>query len=407
MKILFLTIGELSKLEENAMYPDLLRYFRDQGNSVTVICSQERRHKQPTVRRIEQGIEVLRVRTGNITKTNLFEKGISTLLIGLQFIRAINRYFKNVKFDLFLYSTPPITIVNTIKYLKKRNNALAYLMLKDIFPQNALDIGILKTNGWKGIITRYFNTKEKRLYRISDCIGCMSEANAKFLRINHPYLEDKRIEICPNTIDPSADNMLDKGFLRDLIGLPRDKIIFICGGNFGKPQGVDFILAVLKRNEGKADRQFIISGGGTEFDRLQKYAKDENMDHVTIMENLKKDEYSRLLDASNVGLVFLDHRFTIPNFPSRIIDYMNHSLPILAATDQTSDLGAIITENGFGWWCESDDVEAYQRILDQICEEPLVINEMSQISKEFLRNHYITEIAYNKVISAYKSRSMK
>ncbi|MFP3361427.1 glycosyltransferase WbuB, partial [Planococcus sp. SIMBA_143] len=80
-----------------------------------------------------------------------------------QFKKAIEKFFGNVNFDLVLYSTPPITIANTVSYLKERDNCFSYLMLKDIFPQNALDIGILKETGLKGIMTKYFFMKEKKL----------------------------------------------------------------------------------------------------------------------------------------------------------------------------------------------------------------------------------------------------
>src|SRR5690554_2271566 len=144
MNIVFLSIGGLHDLNENIVYPDLLRFFRDKGHSVYVVCQRERRSGLQTEMNIEHGMKVLRVKTGNITKTGLIEKEISTFLIGWQFKKAIKEYFGDVKFDLILYSTPPITITKTVAFLKKRDRATAYLMLKDIFPQNACDIGLLK-----------------------------------------------------------------------------------------------------------------------------------------------------------------------------------------------------------------------------------------------------------------------
>lgn len=404
MNILFLSIGELSNLDENSMYPDLLRYFREKGHRVSIICPRERRYGLPTEKRKEQGIEILRVKTGNITKTNLLEKGITTLMIGMQFKRAINKFYQGIKFDLILYSTPPITLVNTVQYLKERDNAFTYLLLKDIFPQNALDLGILKKNGWKGIITRYFLTKEKKLYLQSEVIGCMSEANIKFLKANHSYLYNKRIEVCPNTINSSPNLLIDRISLIDKFKLPKDKLIFVCGGNFGKPQDVDFILDVIKKNEGTRDRHFVMCGSGTDFYKIKKYSQNRNANHITVIDSLKKEEFHQLLDVSDVGLLFLDHRFTIPNFPSRLLDYMNHSMPVLAATDRCTDIGKTITSNGFGWWCESKDVNAYSRILDEICKNPMVIDEMRKNSKLVLINNYDTRIAYEKIIKAYQLR---
>ena len=62
-----------------------------------------------------------------------------------------------------MYSTPPITFCRAVDYVKKRDNAQTYLLLKDIFPQNAVDIGMMSKQGIKGILYKFFREKEKRL----------------------------------------------------------------------------------------------------------------------------------------------------------------------------------------------------------------------------------------------------
>ena len=62
----------------------------------------------------ECGSRLLKVWTTNIQKTNVVEKVISTLIIESLFLKAINKYFKEEKFDFILYSTPPITFTRLI-----------------------------------------------------------------------------------------------------------------------------------------------------------------------------------------------------------------------------------------------------------------------------------------------------
>jgi glycosyltransferase involved in cell wall biosynthesis len=278
-------------------------------------------------------------------------------------------------------------------------------MLKDIFPQNALDIGMLKKSGWKGIVTKYFFAKEKKLYLLSDYIGCMSEANVEFLKKNNSYLDEERIEVCPNTINPSKITNIDKRLLRDKFKLSQEKLIFVYGGNFGKPQGVDYIIKILYNNVGKANCHFVMCGSGTEFYKIKDYAKNTDGNQVTVIDGLRKEEYDQLLDACDVGLLFLDHRFTIPNFPSRLLDYMNHSMPVLAATDRNTDVGKVILNGGFGWWCESNDVQKYENILDEVCSNPQVIKDKGILSRKYLEEYYDTQIAYERIINAYKKRN--
>jgi len=400
--MIFLSIGELSNLEDNSVYPDLLRCFRDNGHMVHVVCQHERRSGLSTDLKIEHGIKVLRVETGNITKTNFIEKGISILLIGYQFREAIKKYFSDTKFDLILYSTPPITIESTVLYLKKRDKAFSYLMLKDIFPQNALDIGLLKTKGWKRIVTEYFFYKEKRLYLASDSIGCMSEANVEFLKKNYPYLKQSKIGVCPNTINPTTHEDFNKRLIKEKFKLPQDKVIFVYGGNFGKPQNVDFIIQILESNVNEINRHFVMCGSGTDFYKIKNYERNRNSTNLTVIDSLNKKDYDHLLNACDVGLIFLDRRFTIPNFPSRLLDYMNHSIPVLATTDKNTDVSRVILDGRFGWWCESKDVHQYNDIVNEICADVQIILEKGKLGRKYLEKYYDTKIAYDQIIQEYK-----
>ena len=113
-------------------------------------------------------------------------------------------YFNNFAFDLILYSTPPITFNRLITELKKKTNASTYLLLKDIFPQNAVDLKMISE---KGLIYRYFRKREKILYQISDWIGCMSMANVNYVLKNNSWLAPEKVEVNPNSIeilDPPA-----------------------------------------------------------------------------------------------------------------------------------------------------------------------------------------------------------
>ncbi|MBQ2757137.1 MAG: glycosyltransferase WbuB, partial [Clostridia bacterium] len=164
----------MKNIEDHAIYTDLLRCFRDNGHQVYTVSPNEKRTGLKTALSAADGVHMLHVAIGNITSCGMIEKGISTLRIETQFLKAIKKYFKDVKFDLVLYSTPPITFAKVIRYVKKRDGAKTYLLLKDIFPQNAVDLGMMAKHGPQGLLYHFFRRKEKKLYAISDRIGCMS-----------------------------------------------------------------------------------------------------------------------------------------------------------------------------------------------------------------------------------------
>lgn len=158
MNVLFLSIGNVQSIDNGGIYPGLLRKFKENGHNVFIVSPSVRREKNKTQLNVLNSVHYLAVKTGNITKVNLIEKGISTLLIERDFLNAIKKYYSNITFDLILYTTPPITFDRVIKYIKKRDNANTYLLLKDIFPQNAVDLNMFSK---KSLLYKYFRRKEK------------------------------------------------------------------------------------------------------------------------------------------------------------------------------------------------------------------------------------------------------
>ena len=395
MNVLFLTLLAFDSLQERTLYTDLLREFVKNGHHVYAISPVEKRQNQETHLIEEENATILRLQIGNTQKTNIIEKGISTVMIEPTFKKAIREYFSNVKFDLVLYSTPPITLVSAVEYLKKRDGAKTYLLLKDIFPQNAVDIGIMSKSGLKGLLYKHFRRQEKRLYRISDRIGCMSKANVDYVLKHNPEVDPTIIEVCPNSfdvIDKSVDAETRKA-IREKYGIPLDKKVFVYGGNLGKPQGVPFLIECLKKCESITDAYFLIVGDGTEYGVLENYVGTEKPKNVKLMKRLPKEDYDTMVGACDVGLIFLDHRFTIPNFPSRLLAYMQAKLPVLAATDPNTDIGKVIVDGGFGWWCESNDADKVKMLIQGAVSTD---NETAKYNGwEYLKRNYSTERSYD------------
>lgn len=397
MNILFLSIVHKDSIESHGIYTDLLRQFRDNGHSIYMVSPYEARTGNQTEHRFENGAHVLNVRIGNITKCGKIEKGISMLKIEKQYLKALKRYLSDVRFDLILYPTPPITLAGVVKYIKKRDNAKTFLLLKDIFPQNAVDIGMMQKSGLKGLLYKYFRNKEKHLYAVSDYIGCMSQANVDYVKKHNPEVDPDRIGISPNSIEPVYKTVSEdeRAAIREKYGVPQDKKVFVYGGNLGKPQGIPFLIECLRAQKGNENAYFLIVGDGTEYSKLLNFVQTEQPENVKVMQRLPKEDYDHMVAACDVGLIFLDHRFTIPNFPSRILSYMQVGLPVLACTDPNTDVGEVITEGGFGWWCESNDVDAFNRLVDEaICAD---LKKCAENAKRYLNEHYHVKDAYRSI----------
>lgn len=401
MNILFLSLVDYDSFEERNIYTDLLREFLKHGHQVIAISPFERKQSKEEKIITEGQGAILKIRIGNTQKVNFIEKGISTILLESQILSKAKRFLKDVKFDLILYTTPPITFKKVIAYFKERDNAITYLLLKDIFPQNAVDIGALSKNGWKGILYNFFRRKETELYGVSDYIGCMSEANMKYVISHNRSVEAKNVEICPNSIeviDKSVDDE-KRQLIRGKYGIPNDKMVYVYGGNLGRPQGINFLIECLKSQRNCEDVFFLIVGDGTEYSKLEKYMESKASTNVKVMKRLPKEDYDTMVGACDVGMIFLDYHFTIPNFPSRLLAYMQARIPVLAVTDPNTDVGKTITEGKFGWWCESNDVASFEECVKESSSSDLL--ELGNNAYQYLVQNYDVNIAYNIIMKHF------
>jgi glycosyltransferase involved in cell wall biosynthesis len=402
MKILFLTLAKINSIEDNAIYPDLLRKFRNEGHSIVIVCPLERKYNKSTELISEKGCEILKVWTTNIQKTNFFEKTIGILLIEFLFKKAFDKYFNNEKFDLILYSTPPITFTRLIRNIKNRTSAVTYLLLKDIFPQNAVDLKIIKKNS---IVYRYFRNIEKELYNLSDYIGCMSEANVQYILKNNPNLNNSKIEVNPNSIlieqnryKFNFDNKINSG-----INLPEEKTIFVYGGNLGKPQGLDFLLKIMFEKLNDPNVYFVVVGSGTEYKFIYDWFKLNQPTNAILLTELNQKEYNILLSKCHVGLVFLHPDFTIPNYPSRILNYMENKLPILFATDVCTDIGPEAENYGYGFWCENGDLNKFISYINYCVDNKEILTVMGERGYVRLIKEFNVDNSYSLILNRLKN----
>lgn len=395
MNILFLTMNDFKTVNEHGIYTDLLRLMRRKGHNVTVVAPLEKKNGEKTTLIKENGINVVKVKTGNLFNVGKITKLISRFMLRYHYDRAIKKYLNTDKIDLVLYSTPPTTLAPVVASIKKRYRCISYLMLKDIFPQNAVDLGMIKDGSIPHRVLRRF---EKRLYLVSDWIGCMSPANVEYLKQMNPELSISRIGLCPNCFDYYDLRITkeERKAVRAKYGIPADKTVYIYGGNLGKPQGISFLIKCMPELQKINNSFFLIVGQGTEYGKIQNYIDQSNPSNIRLMGYMEKEDYGKVVAASDFGLIFLDNRFTIPNFPSRLLDYMQAGIPVLASTDNHTDIGKTITEGGFGLWCESKNVSDFIEMVKNA--STVQFNQEDEM--KYLKEHYSTERCYEFILEA-------
>ena len=360
MDILYLTLKN-PNLNEAGIYPDLINALSDAGHKVTIAFADSPKNTPVTEIITDRNVRIMKVPAGDIFGVNFIKKGINTLRLEPKLKAAIASRLRDEHFDMVLYATPPVTFANVVRYCKKRYGCRAFLMLKDIFPQNAVDIGLFAGNG---PIHAFFRNKEKKLYDLSDVIGCMSEGNRSYLIKHNPQIAEEKIMIFPNTI--KVQPLEEKGL--EVISGKRLRLVF--GGNLGKPQAIDFLMDVIRYDKSPIyDKvEFLFIGNGSESAKVKQIC--DKRDNAAFVDFMPPDEYNKVMDSCDVGIVSLDVRFTIPNYPSRMLSYMSMAKPMIACTDPNTDVRELLTEEAnCGLWCRSDDVEGFWECIRQLIDD--------------------------------------
>ncbi|XKE93921.1 glycosyltransferase family 4 protein [Metaplanococcus flavidus] len=400
MEVIFVTLGYPDNGRHGNLYYDLMQEFKRNGHGVTVVCQTEKRYNQQTELKEVHGVPVLKVRTGNVTKTNLMEKGVSTLLLEDQFINAIRTYLGGKKFDLILYTTPPITFERVIKYLKNMHgDGMTYLLLKDIFPQNAVDIGMLKENS---LLHSYFRRKEKRLYEISDMIGCMSDGNRRFVLQQNPDIPTDKVEINPNSIRPAdRPQKVGRTHIRRKLGIPEHALLFLYGGNLGRPQGIDYLIRSIDLYRDQDDVFFLIVGSGTDYPKIENYVQQRRPSNVRLEKLMEKEDYDKVVDSADIGMIYLDRRFTIPNIPSRLMAYMDRAKPVLAVTDPYTDLKDIIHDARCGYYAEAGELAEFRDAIEQVKRDRGKLQKLGENGRRYLEKEFNVTESYDIIMQHF------
>lgn len=401
MNILFVTVAWPGKGKKN-LYTDLMHTFKDHGHSVYVLASQPKRTGEPTAYEKENGIYVLRVRTGNISKTGPLEKSLSLLLLGWQFKLGVRKYLIEKNFDLIVFNTPPVTLSGFLKYLKKSFNCPIYLLLKDMWPYGFVDNGLINENG---IIYNYFKKHEERLYEISDNIGCMSPAGVDFVLNKYPEMNPGKVEVCPNSIkiESEQQNRVRKSSLqvRNKYGIPMDATVFIFSGNLGLGHGLDFLTDAIFELRDYEKAFFLIGGAGTHFSKVKANLDKEKPANAMIYSYLPQDDYNELIATCDVGLILLSNKYSYPQFPSRLLSYLESKMAVLCSVNEETDIGEIVEESGAGLNTLHGDLKEFTRCVRSLSENSETVISMGNKGYGLLREKYDVQFSYQKILSHF------
>jgi len=348
MRILLLVVYYLpSTMSSAKLIHDLATEFLRLGHEPFVVAPDENIQKDMEITK-ESGITVLRVRTGEIKTASRWVRGFNEARLSDIIWKKGRLFFEENPCDLIVYYSPTIFFGSLVRRLKKHFACPSYLILRDIFPQWALDAGVLS----RGMVYEYFKLKERENYEAADIIGVQSPANLRYFQENG--LDKKyQLEVLFNWTALTEENLKPVGY-REKLGL-QEKIVFFYGGNIGVAQDMDNIIRLAKNLRGEEAAYFLLVGDGSEVPRLRAEIKSKGLKNIAIHDSVGQREYLSMLSEFDVGLISLDRNLKTQNFPGKMLGYMYHRMPILASINPGNDLKDILEAQQAALVCMNGD----------------------------------------------------
>jgi O26-antigen biosynthesis N-acetyl-L-fucosamine transferase len=340
----------------------------------------------------EQGVEVVRVRTGRIKHAPRPLRAVNEAMLSGTVWRRAHRYLEANRFDLIVFYAPAVFFGRLVARLKRMWGCPAYLIQRDVFPQWARDTGQLKD----GVIYRYFERRAIEQYDAADVIGLETAGGVDYFRECYPGRRD-RLEVLHNwtTSDvPARSN----GRFRTEFGL-EGKVIFFYGGNIGVAQDMDGLLRLAGRMLPRSEAAFLLVGNGSEVGRLRAEVRDFGLSNVHIHAARPEAEYLAMLAEVDVGLIALDGRLRSRNVPGKLMGYLQTGLPVLASLNPGNDLKDLLDAHGAGLASYSGEDDLLFRNAVRLLEDPELRKRMGQDGRGLLAREFSVEAAADRVLA--------
>jgi glycosyltransferase involved in cell wall biosynthesis len=378
---------------------DLSCEFLNQGHEITVILpSAEIEHSW--LLEDVNGVKVLRLRAPKTKDVGYIRRTFAEFFMPFFMRRNLHKSpFSTEGWDGVVWYSPSIFHGPLVRAIKLASNCKSYLIIRDIFPQWAADMGLMSS---RGLIHHFFNMVARYQYSVADIIGVQAPGNLNYFK-NWVIGGNRQLEVLQNWLFDSPTGECS-------ISLTKTKLagrkIFVYAGNIGVAQGVGAFLDLAELLQVRLDVGFLFIGRGSDAAKLAEDARLRGLNNVLFYDEIHPDEIPGLYAQCAVGLVALDPKHRSHNIPGKFLTYMQAGLPVLARINSGNDLVEIIKKNNVG----RVSVDGDQSSLEVQARQLLDLLDVDRYIKDRCRNLYLElfspEMAVKKIVYALEDRAV-
>lgn len=371
---------------------DLSREFARQGHELTVMLPNSEQNC-PWIMEEMDGVKVLRLKAPKIKDVGYVRRTFGELLMPFAMLRQLRKSpLAFERWDGVIWYAPSIFHGPLAKTLKNRSKCAGYLIIRDIFPEWAVDMGLMG----RGLPYRFFDAIARYQYSVADIIGVQTPGNLGYFR-KWSGQPGRKLEILQNWLEKPAKVPCS-------IRIENTKLagrkVFVYAGNMGVAQGMDIILDLATKMQDRPDVGFLFVGRGSDAARLKARAINDQLENVIFYDEIHPDEIPDLYSQCSVGIVALDPRHKSHNIPGKFLTYMQSGLPTLANINAGNDLANLIRNEQVGQVCESNQIADLQLLAEKLLAQISTDPGMSERCRGLFDREFAVEKTVKQIVSA-------
>lgn len=372
---------------------DLARQFTALGHHPMVIVPSLTSGEPWTLEPLE-GVDVLRLAAPPTRAANHFRRALAEMWLPFAMLRNLRGSpLRSAHWDLIVWYSPPIFFGPLISALRRSSGARTYLILRDIFPEWAVDLGIIK----RGPVYFLFKAIAAFQYAVADTIGVQTESNLAYLP-NWTKSARRRIEVLHNWLATTANVGCSIQLARTSLA---GRTIFVYIGNMGVAQGIDIFMELIQSLSHRGDIGFVFVGRGSEFSKLEAARVSRALNNVLFFDEIDPSEIPGLLEQCQVGMVALHPDHKTHNIPGKFVSYVQYGLPVLARVNAGTDLEKLIEEEGVGKVYSGNSVIELKRLAEELADSDALRRSMARRGRELGVRMFSPDAAARQIVASH------
>jgi glycosyltransferase involved in cell wall biosynthesis len=340
---------------------DLSREFVRQGHKLCVLLPA---FDQSEPWKLEEfdGAQIMRLKAPRTKDIGYVRRTLAELVMPFAMLKNLRKSpLANERWDGIVWYAPSIFHGPLVSALKKASVCKSYLIVRDIFPEWAVDMGLMG----RGLPYRFFDAVARYQYFVADFIGVQTLGNRRYFS-KWREQPGRQLEVLQNWLDKTVQTRCP--IRVDETTLAGRKV-FVYAGNMGVAQGMDILLDLAEKLLSRTDVGFLFVGRGSDAARLKTAAQSRALDNLMFFDEINPDEIPDLYAQCNAGIVALDPRHNSHNIPGKFLTYMQSGLPVLANINVGNDLALMIRDERVGRVCENNQVDELLRLTEQLLDQ--------------------------------------